>query len=302
MEIKIEEGSQENSKGSNLTPEPSADACMTKDDLKQEFNASEDPPKTAKKVYHCTFSSCNKYFTHRSTLVKHQRIHRGERPYQCKVCGQAFVQSSNLKRHMLVHTGEKPYNCDVCDKTFTTASNLKIHKETHKSEQSREKYTCSHCHKIFLYRSSLSKHENKCASKSEKEPHEDEGEVTHETTKRVKKEEEEGNLELSGHSASDLESPKQLNEEARHIQNLQQSKSPITPQETRKNSAETESILSRLLSGVNPTNSFITASQMRLGLPSVNSQMFDQNLLMRSLALNVELLIALKPNRCNPTQ
>jgi len=115
-----------------------------------------------KRVYVCNAESCGKAFNYLSSLVKHERIHRGERPYVCKVCQQSFVQSSNLKRHERTHTGEKTFECTQCQKKFSTASNLRQHLQIHNEEVRRKHYDCDQCGRSYLYPSSLNKHAKFC--------------------------------------------------------------------------------------------------------------------------------------------
>nr|XP_006822790.1 PREDICTED: zinc finger protein 420-like [Saccoglossus kowalevskii] len=45
----------------------------------------------------------------------------------CAVCGRGFAERYRLMRHEKIHTGEKPYKCSNCDKVFSRKDNLDRH-------------------------------------------------------------------------------------------------------------------------------------------------------------------------------
>jgi len=83
------------------------------------------------RLYKCGI--CDKSFTTKKFLNRHNFDHKGEIPFMCEHCGASFSSKISLDTHDFVHckAKEKPYECEYCGVRLTCESILMLHKKTY---------------------------------------------------------------------------------------------------------------------------------------------------------------------------
>ncbi|XP_055632576.1 zinc finger protein 888-like [Toxorhynchites rutilus septentrionalis] len=85
------------------------------------------------KDYLYTCNICKKKFIELRNFGEHMRSHKNfkEKQYECKICRKTYQTKAVLVRHERIHKQERPYECPFCDVAFKDKSNLQQHKRRH---------------------------------------------------------------------------------------------------------------------------------------------------------------------------
>ena len=63
--------------------------------------------------------------------AKNILIFKGEKPYVCQVCQKQFSDRSNLLKHEPIHFEDRQFECVICNKKFAQKRSLQLHLKTH---------------------------------------------------------------------------------------------------------------------------------------------------------------------------
>ena len=76
--------------------------------------------------------------------------------HDCSICDRVFSDRSSLKKHEASHNKEEgTIVCDICGKMFATNGGLRTHREIHSDQK---KFICEHCGSGFYQKGNLMQH------------------------------------------------------------------------------------------------------------------------------------------------
>ncbi|XP_068383299.1 zinc finger imprinted 2 [Eschrichtius robustus] len=90
---------------------------------------------------------CERSFSTQLAHERHEQIHTGKKPFECKQCGEAFFFMPHLTRHQKTHSCEKSPGCNEGGKSFTQRANINSCVRIHSQE---DYYECFQCGKAFI--------------------------------------------------------------------------------------------------------------------------------------------------------
>ncbi|XP_055299402.1 zinc finger protein 37-like [Sitodiplosis mosellana] len=154
MRVPIEQqvnGNTTNVHGTEANQNSTSGSTMSANAIHMDGETSAAKQLKPKKRFGC--SVCPYSSMYSQNLIRHKRIHTGERPYSCDRCGKEFIDATHLRRHSITHTDVFPFHCYGCFQGFS----LMTEKIAHQKECQNRRYECHICRKFETYGKSLMK-------------------------------------------------------------------------------------------------------------------------------------------------
>ncbi|CCD67483.1 Zinc finger protein sdz-12 [Caenorhabditis elegans] len=96
--------------------------------------------------------NCEKQFTNKPNLKRHQITHSGSKSKKCSTCQRTFFREDQLQRHLHNHLKERShFDCPVlnCSMQFVFYEGVENHLVNHHHFSYSESAPCGKCHKLF---------------------------------------------------------------------------------------------------------------------------------------------------------
>jgi hypothetical protein len=89
-------------------------------------------------IFEC--ETCDKKFTTKFSLNRHQLVHNNVKRFTCRFCPKKFALKQYLKEHECIHTNSRPYVCGVngCSQRFRQRGKLSLHRRKHKGYKMKQ--------------------------------------------------------------------------------------------------------------------------------------------------------------------
>ncbi|XP_059081035.1 uncharacterized protein LOC131878905 isoform X1 [Tigriopus californicus] len=114
-------------------------------------------------------SVCHESYTTKAAMKIHmQNAHFATGLHECPTCQRMFSSRATLKRHQLTHAGSRSFTCKVCAANFGQKSALTTHSKTHDASSTVTNLFCSCCEKQFDNRQTFNSHLTECRGRARK--------------------------------------------------------------------------------------------------------------------------------------
>lgn len=164
-----------------------SDFRLVKSDSRTAMVPVLEAPEERKHRFYCRF--CNKPYHWRSHWKAHERIHTGERPFQCEICGKCFTRSDGLQCHKHTHFSKKDSifkGEEFAEENVFKKKNKPLRKEQLSNEvkeqithhfdgkvhlsKAEKEFNCHFCRKSFFSSNGLQHHLRKHSKVKSLEP------------------------------------------------------------------------------------------------------------------------------------
>ncbi|XP_077012667.1 zinc finger protein 334 [Tamandua tetradactyla] len=106
------------------------------------------------KIYNC--KKCEKFFCRKLNLTELQRTHLEKKTDESNESGRALNRKSHLTQKQRANKEKKTYSCNKYGKSVYKKTDLTQHQNTHRGKKT---YECNDCGKSFFVKSNLAEHQ-----------------------------------------------------------------------------------------------------------------------------------------------